>query len=205
MGGAAFQFKTSPVSLIPVRMSSHRRTRFAPPAPCAGEPAQPAGPPSLARLLLLGLALFALALPIIGPLDDHHFAERVHTHEHIYPNGQSVPHRHIYESRQGHLHQSSIPYAGGLPAQTWDVMGGPDLHRPGIPGVGGNDGSVAFLTPAAASLLLAVLSAPYHTAPAALRPPAPRTQNDNPLARFASRFREPDGISVAPPYPPPVA
>ena len=155
--------------------------RLAPPALFAGEPAQPAGPPSLARLLLLALALFALALPIIGPLDDHHFAERTHTHEHIYPNGQSIPHRHIYENRQGHI------------------------HRSGIPGVGGNDGAVAFLTPTAASLLLAVLSAPYHTAPAALRPPAPRTQDDNPLGRFASRFREPDGISVAPPNPPPVA
>ena len=166
---------------------------------------KPAGPPSLARLLLLGLALFALALPIIGPLDDHHFAERTHTHEHIYPNGQSIPHRHIYENRQGHLHRSGIPYAGGLPAQTWDVMGRPDLHRSGVPYAGGSNGAVGVRNATAASLLLAMLSAPYHTAPAALRPPAPRTQNDNPLARFASRFREPDGIIVAPPYPPPVA
>ena len=136
-------------------------------------------------MLLLAAALFALALPIVGPLDDHHFAERTHTHEHIYLNGQPVAHGHAYDGGPRHLH--------GADGQGWN-----DIEGHGADGV-------LMLTPATASLMLAVMSAPYHPAPDALRPPAPRAKNANPLTRFASRIQRPDGAPVRPPLPPPVA
>ena len=154
--------------------------------PAPARPVKPAAPPSLGRLLLLAAALFSLALPVVGPLDDHHFAERTHTHEHIYLAGRPVPHLHVYEAGRPHWH------AGGL-------------DRPAYGDVAFDQESVAFLTPTTASLMLAVLNAPYHPAPDALRPPAPRTDDDNPLARFAAPAREPDSASVPPPQPPPVA
>ena len=60
-------------------------------------PSQAVAPPSLGWMLLLAVALFSLALPIIGPLDDHHFAERAHNHDHIYLNGHPVGHHHAYD------------------------------------------------------------------------------------------------------------
>ena len=128
--------------------------------------------------------MFALVLPIVGPLDDHHFAERTHTHAHIYLNGRPVPHGHAYEQGTRHLH--------GVVERTSDYVG---ANR--------TDG-VLYLTPATASLMLAVLAAPYHTVPDALRPPAPKGRNGNPLTRFADPTHRPDGADVQPPLPPPV-
>ena len=136
-------------------------------------------------MLLLAAALFALALPIVGPLDDHHFAERTHTHEHIYLNGRPVPHGHAYENGRRHLH----------PAAT----------RAGDDGGAIRTDGVLYLTPATAGLMLAVLSAPFNTAPDALRPPAPRAKDANPLARFVDASGRPDEAVVPPPLPPPVA
>ncbi len=136
-------------------------------------------------MLLLAAALFALVWPVIGPLDDHHFAERTHTHEHIYLNGRPVPHGHAYQNGLRHLHPAA--------SQTSDETGA--LRT----------GDIIYLTPATAAPMLAVLSAPYHTAPEALRPPAPRAQDANPLARSAAPSPMPDGINVPPPEPPPIA
>ena len=152
--------------------------------PPAG-PSRAANPPSPGWMLLLAAALFALVLPIVGPLDDHHFAERTHTHEHIYLNGRPVPHGHAYANGLRHLH--------------------PAVARAGDDAGANRIGGVLYLTPATAGLMLAVLSAPYHTPPDALRPPPPKAQNANPLARYADPTRGPDGTDVPPPLPPPIA
>ena len=144
-----------------------------------------ADPPSLGRMLLLAAALFSLILPIIGPLDDHHFAERAHSHDHIFLNGKPAPHGHAYENRRGHLHSAAMRV-------TYDA-GEFRIH------------SVVYLAPATASLLLAVMSAPYHTAPDALRLPTPKSESANPLRRFVAATRSRDGADVPPPLPPPIA
>ena len=147
-------------------------------------PGRAAEPPSLGRMLLLAWALFALALPVVGPLDDHHFAERTHTHAHIYLDGRPVAHGHAYENGRSHRH--------------W-----PKARATGAPGADRSAG-VLYLTSATASLMLAVMSAPLHPAPDALRPPAPQPKGANPLARFTARMRRPDGDVAPPPLPPPV-
>ena len=148
-------------------------------------PSRAADPPSLGWMLLLAAALFALALPIVGPLDDHHFAERTHTHEHIYLNGYPVAHGHALEDDLRHLH----PGNGQTPYET----------------APGQAKGVLSLAPATASLMLAVMSVPYHNSPEAMRPPAPRARNANPLTRAADPTHQPDESAVPPPLPPPIA
>ena len=142
--------------------------------------------PSLGWILLLALALFALALPIVGPLDDHHFAERSHTHLHIYLDGRPVSHAHAEATALPH------PHSGQL-----DML--PNVGRDSIPR------DVVYLTDATASFLLAVMNAPYHSTPEALRPATPANKNANPLGPFARGYQKPEGRSVSPPLPPPIA
>ena len=149
-------------------------------------PHQAYEPPSLARMFLLAFALFALALPIVGPLDDHHFAERSHAHAHIYLDGRAAEHQHLLESRAAHRHNS-------------ETMAGKD-------GSGWNGaGSTVYLTDPTVGLLLAVLNAPWHNAPEALRPAPPSGKESNPLAPFAAVMRQPEEQSVAPLLPPPIS
>ena len=150
---------------------------------------QPIGasdPPSLGWILLLAFALFALALPIVGPLDDHHFAERSHTHLHIYPDGRPASHEHVGTQALPHLHstRSDLLRYSESDTQSPDVM---------------------YLTNATASFLLAVMNAPYHNAPEALRPAPPRNNESNPLTPFRVLSRQPAGRSIAPLPPPPIA
>ena len=147
--------------------------------------------PSLAWFAMLALAMMSLALPIVGPLDDHHFAERSHAHGHVYLNGQPIPHDHAGASGRLHFHLDrlrSASRAGGLEG-------------------GGSTGSVAvaYFADATASLMLAVINAPYHNAPESLRPAPPRGSGDNPLSSFAPPHREPDGVRLLPPVRPPIA
>ena len=137
-------------------------------------------------MLLLAFALFALALPIVGPLDDHHFAERSHTHLHIYPDGRPASHEHVGAQALPHPHlgRSGALGYGERNSQSPDVM---------------------YLTNAAASFLLAVMNAPYHNAPEALRPAPPRGDGNNPLTPFSVLNRQPSGRSIAPLPPPPIA
>ena len=148
-------------------------------------PTRASDPPSLGWMLLLAAALFALVLPIVGPLDDHHFAERTHTHAHIYLNGWPVAHHHAYENGRLHLHSSEARTDDDSAAKRTD--------------------GVFYLTPTTASLMLAVMSAPYHNAPDALRPPPPRAKNVNPLTQYADQPFQPYGADVPPPLPPPIA
>lgn len=135
---------------------------------------------------MLAFALFALALPIVGPMDDHHFAERSHTHLHIYPDGRPASHEHTGALALPHLHPTRFDLSryGESDAQPPDVM---------------------YLTNATASLLLAVMNAPYHNAPDALRPAPRRGNGNNRLTPFRVLSRQPAGRSVAPLPPPPIA
>ena len=53
--------------------------------------------------LLTVAALAALFLPLLGPLMDHHFAERQPGHAHIYLDGAAHEHLHSYETYDHHL------------------------------------------------------------------------------------------------------
>ena len=57
---------------------------------------------------LIVIALYALLLPVAGPLLDHHYVEWQHNHGHFYfgsgAEGDPRFHLHIYESRGKHGH-----------------------------------------------------------------------------------------------------
>jgi len=136
-------------------------------------------------MLLFAAALFALVLPIIGPLDDHHFAERSHAHDHIYLNGIRVAHDHAYEGLSLHFHQETGPQFRQLSG--WE-----------------NASDVLYLAPATTGMTLSALNAPYHPAPESLRPPLPSDGRDNPLERFAPSSSRTRGANIPPPLPPPI-
>ena len=145
-----------------------------------------AEPPSLGWMLMLALTLFALALPIVGPLDDHHFAERSHAHQHIYLDGRPASHEHVGAPARTHPHpaRSDAPRYGGRAGRTADVV---------------------YLTDATASFLLAVMNAPYYNAPGELRQAPPHGDGNNPLTPFRVLNRQPAGRCIAPLSPPPIA
>lgn len=142
-------------------------------------------PPSLACMLFLAAALFALALPVIGPLNDHHFSERSHNHDHIYLNGVPVAHEHAYEGSARHAHPD------GRPEYSRAALGEPPAD-------------IVYLAPTRSGLTLVALNAPYHLTPDSLRPPPP-TNAGNLLQRFDPGSVRVRGASVAPPSRPPVA
>ncbi len=142
--------------------------------------------PSLAWFFTLALALLALVLPIVGPLDDHHFAERSHAHQHVYLNGFPVNHEHAGIGNRAHPHLDRLNPS----PKTSDWT---------------DDTAVMYFTDATASLMLAVMNAPYHKAPEPLRPAPSRVSNDNPLASFAPPHREPNSVKLLPPVRPPIA
>ena len=47
-------------------------------------------------------AVHALALPLSGPFQDHHFTERLPGHSHLYPGGPLIEHLHPYEISHPH-------------------------------------------------------------------------------------------------------
>ncbi len=143
-------------------------------------------PPSLMALMILGIALFWMMLPIIGPLDDHHFAERAHTHGHVYLDGSPVAHQHVYDNGLRHGH----PSPAGIP-------GDRALDSPA-------PGGIFTFTSTTAGFFLTVLSTPYQPAPGQLNLPDPRGSNPNPLARFSPDFAGLWGIDVSPPNRPPI-
>ena len=84
---------------------------------------------SLIRPILI-IALYALLLPIFGPLLDHHFVEWQHQHAHIYAAGRPAAHSHIYEISGGHRHlpadragKAAAPAAGLVYLTAYDGAG----------------------------------------------------------------------------------
>ena len=146
----------------------------------------PAEPPSLAAMLMLALALFALILPIVGPLDDHHFSERSHSHGHIYLDGRPVAHQHAFDAGLRHRHTQAPPAKWAETPQTAQT-------------------SIAYFTNAASSLLLTIQTAPWHRAPEAMKPPPANIQDTNPLSPYPVGRTEPEGLKIVPAVPPPIA
>lgn len=70
---------------------------------------------------LIVIALYALLLPVAGPLLDHHYVEWQHNHGHFYfgagAEGDSGFHLHVYDSRgnHGHLPPDYVNEETGLP------------------------------------------------------------------------------------------
>jgi hypothetical protein len=143
-------------------------------------------PPTRAALPLLAVALLWLTLPVVGPLDDHHFAERTHTHQHIYLDGRPVQHQHLVDSQPDHSHAGRL---GSVRSNN---------NRP-------DERSVAFFTDSTTSFMLAVFHAEFRPAPERLRPVPPRGDGDNPLSPFTVRYQQPENRSIAPPLQPPIA
>ena len=95
-------------------------------------PVAPAGP---AYQLLALLAVLGLLLPFLGPVVDHHFAERHPAHQHIYLGAAVPEHQHSYQAAHRHHHHPMPPRPGDS-RQNDHRSGGPTAP------------AVAFLSPA---------------------------------------------------------
>ena len=65
----------------------------------------------------MGLALVMAVLPFLGPVIDHHFAERQPYHTHL---GADVGHDHDYASL--HAHQADQAAEGGISLYSFEVF-----------------------------------------------------------------------------------
>lgn len=74
--------------------------------------------PALAALALLAVA--ALLLPSLGPLLDHHFAERHPGHTHWYRGAAGPEHSHPFE--QFHIHYDAMYDAMYAPADGGEIV-----------------------------------------------------------------------------------
>ena len=61
------------------------------------------------------IALYALLLPAVGPLLDHHYVEWQHNHAHVYFGGgpEAGFHLHVYDTSSGHGHAPATGYLDG--------------------------------------------------------------------------------------------
>ena len=85
----------------------------------------------LVRVWPVGLALVMAALPFLGPVIDHHFAERQPYHAHL---GADVGHEHDYASMHAHLvdetAESLLPTGsgGGIALYSFEIFSaGPSM------------------------------------------------------------------------------
>ena len=74
---------------------------------------------ALLHRIVVSVAFLALALPSIGPLLDHHFAERQPDHAHVFRGERVVDHEHPYGLV--HTHHSDLPNSAA--AQFGDAAG----------------------------------------------------------------------------------
>lgn len=141
------------------------------------------------------VALYALLLPVFGPLLDHHFVEWQHDHAHVYFDGPArgggPVHRHVYETAGSHLHRTVAPNSP-------EIQSGGSF--PGSTGEDSRPGGIAYITSydgAGSSLVYA----PAGPAAESLRFPDP---GDSPLLRgYSPRDIPPPGVFTAPPRKPP--
>ena len=96
------------------------------------------------------LVLWALFSPVLGPMMDHHFAERQHNHAHIYFGTPDIDHLHPYVDHHDHR---IIRWAND--EQWGDAQAGTDVSidvvfLAPLDGMGQN--SLALLTPAMSSM-----------------------------------------------------
>lgn len=127
--------------------------------------------------LLAVAAVWALFMPSIGPLVDHHFTERHPHHAHVYPEGTPLAHEHPFE--RPHVHEASADHAHAPGDSELGIVFLPPGDG-GAPGLGGTSLDVAPPVPApvrhSASLPTAVSEAPRlpHAFATPLEPPPPR-------------------------------
>ena len=129
------------------------------------------------------VALYALLLPVAGPLLDHHYVEWQHNHGHVYfggGQGETGFHVHIYEASGDHGHIPVTDYSSGR----------------GLP-----DGVAYFSSFDGAGN--GPISSPTGPFTDSLAFPDPGNQ---PLwAAYGVSERHPAGIQIAPPRKPPTA
>lgn len=103
--------------------------------------AAPAGP---AYQLLALLAVLGLFLPFLGPVVDHHFAERHPAHQHLYLGAAVPEHQHLYQAAHRHHHPINHQPGNHQPSnhRAGDYRAGD--YRSGSP----TAPAVAFLAPA---------------------------------------------------------
>lgn len=71
----------------------------------------------LVRVWPVGLAVLMVALPFVGPVVDHHFAERQPYHAHF---GADEGHNHNYASL--HVHSDDQTADGGIALYSFEVF-----------------------------------------------------------------------------------
>lgn len=129
------------------------------------------------------IALYALLLPVVGPLLDHHYAEWQHNHGHVYFGGTPEAagfHVHIYDAGGDHGHVPGSDYLGAR-----GVPGGV-AYFSGFDGAGSGP-----------------ISSPTGPATETLTFPDP---GDQPLlAAYGIAELPPVGVRIAPPRKPPTA
>ena len=77
----------------------------------------------LVRVWPVGLAIMLAVLPFLGPVIDHHFAERQPYHAHF---GADAGHEHNYASI--HVHSDDQTADGGIALYSFDVLSaGPSM------------------------------------------------------------------------------
>jgi len=128
------------------------------------------------------IALYALMLPAVGPMLDHHYVEWQHNHGHVYFDGSSGGsglHVHIYDTAGDHSHLPGTDHSGG------------HMLAEGVAYFSGLDGSGS-----------GPISSPSGPAIDSLTFPDP---GDHPLlAAYGNREITPPGVIVAPPWKPPI-
>lgn len=86
------------------------------------------GPPKrLLLALLFLLSVGALFAPSIGPVLDHHFPERQHSHAHVYFGPSASDHGHEYQGTHPHSHPPSeqgVTYQDHIDVKLNQVAGG---------------------------------------------------------------------------------
>ena len=129
------------------------------------------------------IALYALLLPVVGPMLDHHYVEWQHNHGHVYFNaaaGEAGLHIHVYDASGDHRHLPEADYSGARSV--------PD----GVAYFSGFDGAGS-----------GPISSPTGPSTDSLTFPDP---GDQPLlAAYGVAELPPLGLQIAPPRKPPAA
>ena len=83
----------------------------------------PSAVDAIGRWLITLAAVGALLLPALGPLLDHHFAERQPGHSHVFLDQAPHEHLHAYEYAWHHHGEHDSPPEGVVVVTSYDAMG----------------------------------------------------------------------------------
>ena len=84
------------------------------------------------RNWLIAVALIGLVLPAVGPLADHHFAERFYHHGHLFLAPEGKEHAHNFGSYHGHYASLSGDFEGSVPQDEVVFLTSTDAAGPGL-------------------------------------------------------------------------